>query len=761
MSRAGGGGIPSVIGRSGGGQRAGAGGAVTALLQMQEQQQGQVAKLLKIMEKMELENQRTVQAAGQAGSQAAMNVANQITRGIEQEAQQGQRQQERAEDKMFAEQQQRLNAQLQSDAAKEAASIGVSLQEQRDNATRHRDKFLSKKADYDDAGAVFGAHIDRMAAKGWFSSPQGRKDLKKYVHLRDMMTAWGDDMYDDRHLDAGYKFFNKNAQLILSGKDPMDLSQMTADPLQLPMASTKGAGKAIAPEGSISPDKMFEMKLFGGYPRKGVLFPDEENHGLPSGYSPRMGHPTTVLNAMNSDLFLQSATDQSLRQEKLRKDSEIIVESHDKLEDLIDVYNHFNTVFNPMAPAAVERAIESFLALDNPHKFDDVGRTLSSLAIKELFGGQAGGGEEMAILAMEIFDGKRELKTAEEMFAVMAFESGSFSLKKHMLNEFLTFDDKGVGLSTALVAQIVEERGEEDALAALGVSPSNIALVNAQEVMQDRLIESYTFMNRMNEGFWKSSALEQFRETLQDTTRMTDLVAFKTLNVGEATEKRLITLMNQGEALEGLAEDIGGATPAALAGEGQQDSSELDEGMSLIQSMILISDGLGVDTFNGTIAHVTGKLDPLGSSDLPAYLDQTRVERAGSSYSDAAAKRSSHAYRRNERAKEAANKNPSVGESFSRGGAASVITEQVPPLLSLAGQGIVRGVEQGLVRGVAGVAGGQPAESLLRGKRRLEGEIAGIVGKHTNVVPGTSTQNLLPEERTQVIDESQKGLGFK
>ncbi|KKN39470.1 hypothetical protein LCGC14_0742990, partial [marine sediment metagenome] len=48
MSRAGRGGIPSAFGRGGGGQRADAGGAVTALLQMQEQQQGQVAKPLKI-----------------------------------------------------------------------------------------------------------------------------------------------------------------------------------------------------------------------------------------------------------------------------------------------------------------------------------------------------------------------------------------------------------------------------------------------------------------------------------------------------------------------------------------------------------------------------------------------------------------------------------------------------------------------------------------------------------------------------------------
>lgn len=761
MSRTGSRGIPSALG-PGGGSRPGAGGAVTVLLQMQAEQEGKVAKLLQIMEKMQLENQRTIQEAGQAGSQAAMNVANQITRGIEQQNQQTQRQQERAEDKEFAESQQRLNAKLQSDATREAASMGEAIKGQRDAITRYRNSFLAKKASTDEAIAAYSARTDEMLSAGWFSSPEGRKELKQRVHLISMMQANADDHFDDRHLSAAYRMHNKNVQVLISREGRgMDLSSMQVDPLQLPMANTKDSGRPIAKAGSISPEKMFEMKLYGGYPKNGVIFNEEENFGMPPGYSPRVGDADTVLEALARDDYIRYATDQSIRQEMERKQQEIVVQSLDRLEPLKEQYENFNRTFNPMAPNAVERALENFLAEDNPNKFNDMGRTITSNAIMEMFGGGKQG-EEMAIIAMELFDGKREMKTPEEMFAAMALESAVFNVKEHMLNEFMTTDEAGQGLATQLVRQMVDELGEEQASLALGVPQTGVGLVRAQEVMQGRLAEAYSFANRMHEGLWKSSALEQFRGDLRKYTRLADLYSFKVLKDGENTQERVLNLMDQDDALAAVSDQISGASPDEIAAGGQRDASKVKVGLSMFDAMIEISDGLGPDTLRETAAFITGGLEPIDTPNLNAYLDQTRVEHARSGYGKAASVRASFNFKRNERAKTADKRRQqaqeSIGESFSRGGAIGVVSEQVPPLLSLAGRGVVSGIERTAIGVVQTVAGRGPAESVLRSKRQLESGISGFVGKHTNVVPGTSTQNLTPEERTQVIDESQRGF---
>lgn len=740
------------------GQTLGPGGRsspVAALVAQQQEQQVQFQKLLKTIEALQQQNAEQVAAAAQAGGGAATQVANQVAAGIDRMNQEKARQQERAEDRAFAEDMARFNAKLQEDASREAAAMGQAIQGQRDAIMRFTDTFRSKKASMDEAIAAFGARTDEMLAAGWFSHPEGRKELAKRKHLIDMMQAMSDDHFDDRHLAAAYELHNKNIQAIIDrDPDAMDLSRLQVEPLQLPMAATKASGKTIASPDSVPAEKMFELKMYGGYPANGVVFNDEPNYGLPEGYSPRLADPETMLEVLSRDDYLRFANDQSIRQELTRKNQEIVVQALDRLQPLKEQYEGFNTTFNAMAPNAVEKAVENFLAEPNPHKFNDVGRTLTALSIQEMFGGGSQG-EKMALIAMELFDGKREMTTPEEAFAAMALESAVYNIKEHMTTEFMNAGDQNVSLATQLTKQMVTELGEEQAMLALGVDPGNTRLVSAQDAMQGRLTEAIAFANRMHDGLWRSSVLESFRKDLRKFTRLADVYSMQVLAEGDRKQERLLNLMGQDEAMASVAEEVGSRSPEEIQGQGgQRDLSKVQAGLSLMDSMIMMGNDLGPDTLREVASFVTGGLEPLDTPNLQSYLDQTRVEQERSGYAKAASTRASFNQRRQERARAARmQQQPGTntpGQSFEQGGAPQFLVEQVPALISLAGKGEAHTLGR-FVGGVNQMMGGRRgAERAALGEAVLQGRLPLSTESERKRM-----QNLTPEEKWQVIRDSQ------
>lgn len=696
------------------------GGPVAAIMGLQQQNQDQMQKLLKIIEQLQQENAEAVRQAAQAGGSAATQVANQIGAGLQRIGEEQRRGAERAEDREFAEHMQRLNVDLQKEAKREATAIGEAINSQRQTMMNYRDQFHSKKADIEEAIAAYAARTDEMLAAGWFSSPKGRKELAKRNHLISMMTAYADDQFDDRHLNAAFELHNDNIQRIIQGEEPMDLATLQVDPLKLPMASVSKTGKRVAPPDSIPPEKMFEMKLYGGYPSKGVVFNDEDNFGMPEGYEPRLADPETLLEALERDDYMRFATDQSIRQEMERQNQQVIVEALDKLQPLKDQYESFNSIFNSMAPNAVEASLERFLAEENPHKFNDVGRTVTSLAIQEMFGGGSQG-EQMAVLANEMFDGKKEFATAEEAMIAMALESAVFNIKQHMTTEFMNAGDENGSLATQLVNQMIQELGEEQAALALGVPNTGVGLVKAQDVMQQKLAESISFANRMHDGLWRNSALEQFRKDLRKYTRLSDLYSMKVLSDGENRQQRVIELMNQGDALAQTSEIVANQSPEDVAAGRDTEAAKVQADLSLLGAMVMLGEEIGPDTVREVAALATGGLEVPETPNLQAYIDQTRVESERSGYAKAAATRASFNQRRQERAKMAARETPSVEESFEKGGAPQVVVEQVPALISLAGQKVGFAAERTGAGLVQMVAGKERATDFVRGLRTLQG----------------------------------------
>lgn len=734
-----------------GSSRAGGGSATLVLLQ--QQQAASMQKLIETMQKAQVENQKAVELAGQAGGAAATKVANQVASGLERVNKEKTRKEDRAEDRQFAEDQQRLNAKLNSDVAKEAAAMGAAIQGQRDALLNFRDRWLAKRDQFTQAADAYHSRTMRMLQAQKFSSPEGLKQLQKRSDHYTMLKITGASHYDDKHLAALYQIHNEGTRALLRGEDAMDLSRLRVEPIMLPMPEVKGKGGRLASPSEIDPDKAFELKMYGGYPKDGVVFNTEENFGLPEGYSPNMlgNDAGIVMEIAAHDDFLRGARDQSIRQELMRKNANIIVESRDKLEAHYDMYTKFNLMFNPMAVGAVQRSIENFLAEDNPHKFDDIGRNLTFGAIKEIFGGGTKG-EEVAVLAAEMFDGKREPASVEELAIVSMLESALFNIKTKFNSEFQNAAGTD-SFASILVKQMEEELGVDGAARALGVPNDAVGFVQATQVMQGRLSEATAFANTAHMGMEKMSILEQFSSDLSKFSRLADVYATRMLNEGTDSQERVRALMGEQEALDQGEEAVEALAPNELGGAlAKTNKFNLQPQMTNMDGLLAIVDGLGPDQRNAMAAFITGELDPFGTSDLSAYLDQTKIERESSGYSRAMIGRSGFNHARHGRARARREKDnpregpPSTGESFEKGGVAAVLTEQAPALISLAGQTTIGAVEHVGV-GLTQMAVGQGAATqTLKGFKRIGGAVERGMAR---VISPQS--NLTDEERQQTL----------
>lgn len=711
----------SAISAGGGGGGGGAGGAVGALIQQAQQQQAQFAKLLQTVQRLQEENARSTQASGQAVAEAGTEMANAIVETFEKREKIAEKERERLEEHGFTREMAELQSKLQREAQREAQAMATDFLARREGMKRFADAFHSKEADFQESTDSYAAYQEDMLKQGFYDSPEGRKAFAKVLHFVDMAEAFGDNHFDDRHLDAAYKVHNENLQRIAKGEDPQDLGSLRIDPMRIPMAQTEPSNKAVAAPGSIPPEKMFEMKLMGGYPMRGVMFNDEPNLGMPEGYSPKFLDMKTMLTAMGRDAALQLATDRSIRGELMRKNQEIVVKSRDRLEPLLEQYNSLNKMFNPMAPGAIDATLREFVDDPDPAKFNDVGRTLMAGSLKQIFGGGSKG-ESIAEYAMKVFDGVEEPKTPQQLSMVMALESASFNIKTHLLSELQApGEEGGESLATQLVRQLIGTVGEEGAMELLGVTPGTTQIVNTQAAMQDRLTDAYAFGNRMRDGFWKTSILQQFREDVRTTTKLADVLSYITEKEATDQQGRIFQLIGQQEAAAALEQGV-----EELAPEGRAeslsgfDASKLETTFGVMDAIIELNDSLGPDRLTEIASFLSGGEGTPETPNLRAYLDQTRKLQERSGYVKAAGKRARFNFDRQQRVKKQAAQQPSAGESLEKGGAPQVVAEQLPPALLGLGNRINRFVERTQVGGAVFLGGREAGERVLRGKRQAE-----------------------------------------
>ncbi len=737
------------------GQQKGPQSAIAALVAQQQTSEQQLQKLLQTIEKLQQENAVAVQQAAQAGGGAATKIANQVSRRLDVAAAQSQRQQERAEDKEFAIQQQELNAELQKEAAREAAIMGAAIQGSREKYIQSIEQMKAKQADLEASMTAYSARTEEMTRSGKFSSPEGRKMLQRRFDLIKQARIYGDNMFNARHFRAAFQEHNEEMERITGADNPLAILNAQTDPLNLPVPTVTPDDKPLSSLGDLSPQQQFELELTGGYPPKGLVFNREPNFELPVGETPNIIEPATMTDILQDEDVLRTLTDESLRQEYLGKRRKQLIETYDKLVPLKEMMDHLNTVYNQKAQQGVGAALDDFLSDPDPAKFNDVGRYLVSQSLAHTFGGGSQG-EELAQIGLEFFDGKREPRSAEDFFTLAAVESASFNISQHLNSEMQGAADpaKGGAMATMMVKQLVDTMGKDATLRTLGVDPSSTAFVDAQAVMQDRLSEAFGFASRLNEGVKNFSLRKQFLKQWGSTIRQMDLHAYMMTAEGEQKNIQLKDLLAElGRTPEqgGLSlEELQAQEPGVRTG-----FKKLKQSMGLLDALLGIAEELGPDTHAQVSGFITNHLDPVTVPDLKAYTDQIAVEQQRSGYVAAAVKSSRFAYDRHQRGKQRGKERAaleSTGETFGKRGAVGVLTEQLPALISLGHQGLRSRLATDATRAVTGVLGEKAGLSAARGSLAL------FKGQQPLPLPGETAQmqNLTLAEKQQIIRESNK-----
>ena len=769
----------AATGRGGGGGQ----NPASSIVQLLADQQGeQMKKLMSAMQDMEKRNSEAIQAATQAGAGAATQVANQVAQGLERSNQQKTRDRERGEDKQFAEDMATMQQKFTQDAMKEAQQMGIALNGQKDAMLSFRQRWQEAKIGHRTGMAAFESRTLKMLKDGKFSSVKGREQLRMRRHHLEMMRDLGQDHFDDRHLEEAYRMHNDSLMAISRGEDGMDLRQLHIEPIDMPFVQLPGnphnKGKRLVKPGEMSPQQKFNMKMGGGYPPKGVFFANDPDDKMPEGYEPKLMNANTMLKAYAHDDWMRQVEDVSLRDELNRKNKALLIKAHDAMQPNLKTYGILNETYSKRAGGAVERAYEDFLADPDNNKWNDSGRYMFMASMKHIAGGGKQG-EEISILAMEIFDGKRELKSSEDFQMAMAMESMSYSIQDQMNSEFMALGEGGESAANQLYEDMKQSGMTEDEIASsLGVPADAVGLVSALAALEGRVAEWSAFAGGAYAGYRNNSILEQFTEKLGDVTREMDLYIAEDMIDGDQKDQRLRKLMGQGAASAATSKNVEGLSGDEVSGalgqfdEGAEDivDSPFDElGVTIghMGAMSILSQELGPNTQREMTSWITNQFDPMTTGNMEHYRRQAEVADQTDGFEAGMQQRETESWNRGKAAKKLAQSQAKVAggskdiaANFDAGGAAGVMST-LPAWISV-GVSNLRGATANVAsRTAAGmvqnVAGANAATAAARGSQAL------LSGTQPVMTPGEAQRvqqsGLSGQEARQVIGESNLGRG--
>jgi hypothetical protein len=526
---------------------------------------------------------------------------------------------------------------LAKDLQMEGQRVGNEIQATRDAALDFVQRYKAQKQETNQAITAGFDKLDALASGGYFDHlPDGVERYAQMKDALDMAEARADDHFSDAHLSRVYSMMDQAVRDIQAGIAPMDLRSLQVDPLLLP--NPKPVQVRGNPGRGLTPDEIFRMKMTGGYPMGGTVFQDRD----PTEPDARVFDPKTFTEALFYDSTLTQLTDRGNRAKLKHKIAMRVAEANERLVPMMERYEDTNRIMATMAPNAVARGLEEFAANPNPAKFDNMPRNLFALAMKNMYPEK---GEELSAMALDVFDGKREFKTAEQYWVGMGLESAAFNVQQHLSQALAQpiqqAGQEGATTLALVLAQQIQDRSSPEALGQfLGVDGPVDAtdakgMVVAQRMMTRRLVDTKAFAQRVHRGLWQESALEQFREQLASNLRMADVVALN-LAFGEEADRQMAAEKVQevlGSVAEGAPERVEGMAPGAVQKRLAQ-GSEFD--LNIMDSMILLAAESGPDALTEMAVAITGGAESIDSPNLEAYraiFDQ-EARRSGDSRYD-------------------------------------------------------------------------------------------------------------------------------
>lgn len=700
----------SLTGPAGGGGGGGAQAILAGIAQEQARNQQKIQQQILKLQQANVEENAAARGAASAGVTEALNA---VVAGQERRRQSEEKTAERAEDRLFAEESAKLQAELQKELQQDARRVGDQIQQQRQSALTFLDRFEAERDEVRQTFESSNEHLEGLLNGGFFDQfADGTQRYLKMKNILDKARAQADDHFSDDNIAEVQGLLNKTIRDINAGQPSLDLSNLRRNPLLIENPNVTRAGRATP---DMDPETSFSMKMTNGYPENGILF-GEEGPPEPEGREPKLLDPDTFKEVLFYDSFLTQMTDDRSRRRMLDMLNRTVVDANQRLTPMMEQYKSTNKLMAGVAPQAVRNGLREFMELQDPRKFNDVPRTLFAFAMRNVY---PENGDDMANLALEVFDGETKLETAQDYWVAMGLESAAFNIQNFMANALLEPDEKGQTFAGTLVKQMEAALGTEEVAANLGLPPGTTlegdGLVLAQRAMTTQLIDAKSFAERVALGIQKSSALEEFRRQFGKNVRMGDILS---------THKFLTDEDDREKAL-GMIRDI-----TAKGGEGLsveqseaidvQQTPEFRASVNLMDAMLMTADQAGPDTLKEMAIVLSG-----GAEDIttPNFLGYQGINKAGRDRSPSLGDAHKMVTARRDRQKEA--KERSIGQAFESGGVPGAVATGAGKAVAGVGKaaGAVGEFATRTGAGLVQLAGGKgAATSFVKGVRKLQGQ---------------------------------------
>ena len=709
-------------------------------------------KLLKTVEKLQQENAAVVQRAGQAGGGAITKVANQITRGIEKAGADAQRTRERSEDKQFATEQRELNARLQSDAQRDAATLGAAMNQSRQMTITGIKMHEKRQQDFRADLQGFQTRFLEQVRNGDFQGSEGLAYIKKTEALLRAGIIMGDDMFGDPHVEAYTNAENDRLSRFTAGEDPMSVLKGSLDPLRQPFEKRQPRPNG-ASEGVVSnfkdPQEAYEWQERRGYPKNGMFFPPEG--GFPGGVKPNLAHPGTMFKLMQLDSDMMGMRTEKARQDFLDQHAKKTMETHDVLMRHVEVGDSFNKVYNLKAPQALEAAIEDYAVNPDVTRHMDPSKYLFARTLTHFLGGGPAG-EKAAAVGLQFVTGEKEPMTNDDFVIVQSLEAMSFAMMQHSRQELNDLGTtRGGGLAGKFVQEMSNRFGDDRTLVALGVDPDSKApWVNAQSVIIDRLNDIHSYAQAVNTKMKNESVMTQYNDALAIDARMMDIHYNRKTKDGE---QRLARLDELTEELYRTPQE-GGLTltdlqqPGLVGGPaGPPAPDRFRQKTSMVGSFLDMAEQNG--SAEDIAAIFLNRFEERGSPNIQAMLKRIEKERQRSGFGKSGQDLVMGAWNANQESrKRSPAEDKALGKIVQEKGAGAGLRAAPPKVVSatMGAAAVVGGfLVQGAATGVRGqVVGEQVRKSFDRGAQNLRGNL-GQLGQGVLGEPDRDVVGLNPE----------------
>ena len=401
------------------------GGINQALSNFLQTFQSGAKNLLSVMQAQQTENAQANQEARQSAASGVSEVLNQVASGVRAKDQTDHSQQTK-EERDYAEQVALWTKELQEDAQKKAASIQQAIKAQEDGRVNYVNRHKQELAVLGDSNIANRTKLEGMA--DWIMDlPDGPA-----MYVKAMRSLEHSESLYESHQNAPFAAYanqitNEMLAKIYESEDPTgNLRELQLiDPRLQPLPAVKQ--EVGEPQFIDDWKELLDWEQGQGYPSHGVqhLAPDD----------PKMRHvvpytSASALKAMMDDSYIQLLMTKKARQALKDSLTTQVDKADTAIEPILAAEKSFRDVFTQVAPEAINRGIQDYMADTDPHKRDNMPDTLVKKILAHMVPEH---GPAFAKMAFDVRDGNVELKDQKDGYHALAIKAATSALRERLL----------------------------------------------------------------------------------------------------------------------------------------------------------------------------------------------------------------------------------------------------------------------------------------------------------------------------------------